>query len=217
MVIVVTQPDRKTQFNKTPAKKRIIEEFTRQEEKVVGLNPDGSPIIETITIKEKTPRWIEAIEGSGEQARILKWNEWLSQVRDCVQTKTVIDLKALYEKFAGEPYTGTETKRDVVLALIKLYFGIDVSGTISKILTQLSELIVRQGRWGLGCPYRCGRCWEFQPNADLSKFEPVDPPASSGQDVEGKPTKGYLQWQPQPDGSVKFICDNCGGDITLGP
>lgn len=92
--------------------------------------------------------------------------------------------------------------------------------------------------WGLGCPAGCGRLWEFTADAvDLveetdtdgvkrmwprgrstSHFRPRDSAAYSGMDENGNPTKGYLNFHPDPStpSSVKmFTCDRCGAEIRM--
>lgn len=74
--------------------------------------------------------------------------------------------------------------------------------------------VEKEGRWGLGCPYSCGRFWEFKPSKDFAAFVPEDGYAIAGTDIEGNATDGYLHWKEGDDASV-FICDRCGGMIQL--
>lgn len=134
-------------------------------------------------------------EGSGDNWRILSWRDLRDRVEDYVQNHTLEDLKQLYRKLTDEEYAGEETKLGVVKALIKAYFNLEPAGN----LTQLREIFLNrvkaEGRWGLGCPYNCGRFWMLKPTADLKGWEPEAP--------EHRILNGT------------FRCDRCGGLIQL--
>ena len=192
-MVEIKIPNPNSQYEKTPAKRRVIKKYE---------DPETGEIFEF-------PRWIVWIEGTGEESRIMKWNEWVEEI-ELVTGETFEDLKKLYLKLAGEEYSGKHSKKDIVGAIIKLYFGEDWGGTIGQLLQNLKNRVVEKGRWGLGCPHDCGRFWEFKPTVDLTRFEPVDLVAMVGTDEQGNLTKGYLDWQ-----EGKFLCDKCGGVVEL--
>ncbi len=194
-------PDPKLQYEKTPAKiKKIIQ----------VVDETG----QTVNVE----RWVDWIETSGEESKVIKWHEWKKKLLKAAD-HTLDELKIEIEKMGGSPKK--DSKKGVYAGIIELYKRRKVSDeeyaakTTEDFEAEIEDYAVRQGRWSLGCPYNCGRSWTFKPTDDLTGFEPEDPAAMKGFDEKGNPTKGYLSWQPQPDGSVIFTCDRCGGIVEL--
>ncbi len=105
-------------------------------------------------------------------------------------------------------------------------------------LPTLERHLAAKGEWGVGCPAGCGRFWAlkvgddgaFTP-ADSAAYAPVEGvyedkpepfPDEDDREEEKPPTEvktrnGYLDWRPQPDGSILLVCDRCGAEIRLDP
>jgi len=201
MAVKIAIPDVKLQHAKTAALRRIKLEIE---------NPETGRI-------EQTLRWVKITEDTGENVRVVNWKELFRKIKDYLENRTLEECKQLYEYLTGEPYEGVNSKKGMILAYIKLRFNVDLSNlTTTEIIQKLGdELMPKLGHWGLGCPHGCGRHWEFKPTEDLTSFEPADPAAMKGVDEEGNPTRGYLNWQPQPDGTIRFVCDRCGNIVEL--
>jgi len=195
-------PDPKLQHKKTPALRRIFRKI---------VNPETEE-------ETKVPKWIKITEGSGENIKVLRWHELIDRIIDYVKNRTLTECKQIYKHLTGEPYEGVNSKKAVAVKYIEWLFKIelDETKTTDEILQELKEkLSLKLGRWGLGCPHGCGRTWTFKPTDDLSGFEPEDPAAMRGVDEAGNPTNGYLNWQLQPDGTIRFVCDRCGNIVEL--
>jgi len=214
-------PDPKTQFEKTPAKIKIVRSYSRQEEQIVGYDEQtGKPIKETMTITEEVPEWVEWIEDEGEAARIVKWDEWKNRVltaKDHTLTEMITEVR----KRGGKEKANS--KKGALAGIVELYKRTVSdseysSKTETDYETEVADFALRQGRWGLGCPAGCGRFWQFKPTDSLEDFEPEDPAAFYPfMDQAGRTYYGYLEWKPQIDGSVLFRCDNCGAEVKLTP
>jgi len=199
-----------------------------------------------------------------EGGKMLRWHELFEKIAKYVSDHSLAECKELYERLVGEKYDGVNSKKGVLLAYIKHRFGVDLSDLpTTDILERMKKLAPKLGRWGLGCPYGCGRYWELKPTDDLERFEPVDPAAMTGPQAEildewdvvepdtiidpetgeevpnpnaGRKThyyrirhwngdimvvtkvpvnRGYLDWTPLSDGSIRFVCDKCKGEIIL--
>jgi len=135
-------------------------------------------------------------EGTGLEARVLRWHELRDRVEDFVQNRALLELKGLYKALTDEDYSGEDTKLGVVRALLRFYFNVDETGSLLELRQRLAERVRAEGRWGLGCPYGCGRHWEFKPSGDLKTWEPTAPELK----IVGN----------------SFRCDRCGGEIQLG-
>lgn len=197
----VIAPDPAEQYKKTP-----MAEWVREKVETVGLGGTSATYV--------TARRI-AIREVGEMPKVLNVHEWLEGLLSDTAEALYVLSKAVNVK-PTKPVNPTVPRIYTLKALLKSYKGVVESGDDERLLEQeLRDWAARQGRWGLGCPAGCGRFWEFKPTSDLEGFEPVDPAAKEGVDEKGNPTNGYLNWSPQPDGSVKFRCDRCGAEITL--
>jgi len=195
-------PDPAEQWKKTPIKRKVVEEYE---------NPETGERI-------KVPRWIWWIEQTGEETvEILHLNDIRDRFLPANQ-RTEAEMQSILKEAGG--IAKRDSKKGILAGFIELYIRpISQSEYKKKGLADFEAEIEKwfklASRWGLGCPYNCGRFWEFKPSSDLSNFQPVDLLAMSSTDEQGNLTNGYLKWQPQANGSVKFICDNCKGIILL--
>jgi len=191
----------KKQYEKTPAKRKIYVEYQDSNGKIISM--------------PRWTLWTEEIEP--ENIEVLHWHDIRNMLFPLKKHKKA-EIKKVLKRAGGK--MKQDTKKGILAGFIELYFRPVTDKefeekSLEGFGSELAELFIKAGRWGLGCPYNCGRFWEFKPSADLSFFEPSDPLAFSGTDEQGNPTNGYLKWQPQANGSVKFICDNCKGIILL--
>lgn len=190
IMVEVTRPKPSEQYRKTPMVKV---------NKVVGVDPDtGDPI--------SIPQY--QVIGGGDAERI---------------------------KTYGDVSDGAKQSRVKLKDEGKLTEEQDVSAGEA-----LDSHLASKSEWGVGCPSGCGRFWAFKSTPDGLSMVPSDPAAYTGDnqmwlpdseedytltedddedypEVEENPLvgSGYLQWQPQEDGSVKFICDKCGAEVHL--
>jgi hypothetical protein len=190
----VTAPDPSTQYRKTPAWIRVFK--TLQDDQ-------GNPV--KIAVRQFFT------EGTGENLRILRWYEALDKVRDFVDNHTLAELKEVYQRITGEEYEGASSKKGVLKGVLAFWFDFDQDMTLDEMKTWAQEHVIREGRWGLGCPAGCGRYWELKPHSKHG-FIFCDQAAYSGLDEEGTPTRGYLSVDFE---NRAFTCDRCGAAITL--
>jgi len=197
----VKVPDPKTQWEKTPSRIKVKRQLT---------DPETGELVEVT-------RWSPWFEETGS----VTWKEWRNRVL-LAADHTYDEMKLALEKMGGKPKKFS--KKGVLAGVIELYIrkvGPDEydASSSSDFEKEIEDFAVRQGRWGLGCPHLCGRFWTFKPRDDLTGWVPEDIFAFKGPvtDEEGNilHERGYLNWQPQPDGSVKFICDQCNGEVIL--
>jgi hypothetical protein len=197
-------PNPSEQYRKTPAFEKV-----RVKYEYVGL--DGKKIQEYATERRL------AIRGSGLEARILTLADWLEQqLTD--DAEALFTIAKAVNVDAKKPEKVTVPRKIILKTLIGLYKGKVESNPEDEqaLEEEFRSWAVKQGRWGLGCPNNCGRFWTFKSTDDLKGFEPEDPAAKNPYtDRDGNMHNGYLEWIPQPDGSVIFKCDNCGAEIKL--
>ncbi|RLJ02967.1 MAG: hypothetical protein DRP11_02135, partial [Candidatus Aenigmatarchaeota archaeon] len=173
---IVKKPDPTTQYAKTPAY-------------CVRL------------LKTDTGETVEHRRTLQFEDKIIMWKDISDIIEGIVSRGTFEDLKKIYEAVTGRKYSGYYRKKDVLKKLLKFYFKYEepkpkkvleyVVYGIKKLRSiveseekRLSKIFrkyaILSGRWGLGCPYNCGRHWIFKPSDDLSGFVPEDPYAMSG-------------------------------------
>jgi len=202
----VKVPDPKTQWEKTPSHIRVTRHVR---------DPVSGEEIEII----RWEPWFEEVEPG--TVRVVSWKGWRDKIL-LAADHTYEEMKSNLEKMGGKPKK--LSKKGVLAGVIELYkrkIGSDEYDalTTADFEREIKDFAIRQGRWGLGCPHRCGRCWTFKPRNDLTGWIPEDPLAWKGPVTDEGGSilheRGYLNWQPQSDGSVKFKCDRCGRLVEL--
>lgn len=182
-MIEVTAPDPQVQYKKTPSRVRVIDAIQRTVERQIWVEDPSEPAggyYETVSevVTEFVPRWTETGR---------TWDEWLNGVT----TTDIPALRGLFEELTGERPPETATRLELVKALVKLYFREEVEGTLPQVVARLKELVPPEGRWGFGCPNRCGRFFTFKPAG--SKWIPEDDAAWTGPQAEILETWTYTE------------------------
>lgn len=204
----VAFPDAKTQHMKTAAWRRVRVESKDAEGKI------------TVSYHHRP-----LIIGTGENARILRWHEFLERVKDFIQNQNLAACRLLHAELLGEDYVGVATKLGVARSILAFYAGLVETVNTAEVLARFSEWVIGEGRWGLGCPHNCGRFIEF--STDGVGFRPSDPPAYTGKqavvldtlvipahvetDMDGKPTGPII-----PE-SITYLVEHWDGHIAWMP
>ena len=199
----ITIPDPSKQYEKTPAY-----EYVRRKYEYTTL--DGKTVVEYRTEKQT------ALEGEGLETHVLRLHEWLDKLlKD--DTEALFTIGKAVNLNAVKPVKATVQRKYILASLLQLYKGKVESNAEDEVAleNEFKLWAKSQGRWGLGCPNNCGRYWEFKPTEDLTGFEPVDPAAKTPFQTESGVKNGYLDWNPQMDGSIVFKCDRCGAEVKL--
>lgn len=137
----------------------------------------------------------------------IKWAELSDRLKDLFHNKSLEEFLTFFNEMTSNRYPPISSKEQILKKIIELYFpGLQTPENADNALRLFDELLVTNGRWGLGCPGRCGEFWDFKPTADLSGFEPVDPNVSQ-----------KLRWLVNDDRSIYLQCDNCHTKIKLQP
>jgi hypothetical protein len=206
-------PNPAEQYGKVPAYELVRVKY---ETRYTMYDEAGNPIGERVEVTYATEKRL-AVRGSDLNAKVLSLKEWLEQ-QLTNDAEALFTIAKAVNVDAKKSKKVTVPRKIILKTLIGMYKGKVKSNPEDEqaLEEEFRSWAVREGRWGLGCPNNCGRFWTFKPTEDLKGFEPEDPVAKNPYtDRDGNTHNGYLEWTPQPDGSVIFKCDNCGAEIKL--
>ena len=180
-MVTIKLPDVTEQHRKTPSWIRIKRQFTVPDEPEY-TDEDG--VLHPATTKVQVSYAKKLfIEGSGDDARVLRWHEVLDRIVEYVQDHTVEEMKALYTKVTGDDYEGVSTKKQITLGILRTWFPNIPDGTTAEILAWCQDKMIDKGEWGLGCP-SCRRHWRFKPADNRAGWLPEDEEAYRLQTAE---------------------------------
>jgi len=195
---------------------REVKDIEISEGKIVFKDPPRGAISVVMRRKRSILRWIKFIRSreteKGIESTIVRWGDFLDELKRKLRYRPLSECIQLAEELIGKKLF-VLTKERVIYHIRRALFGETVASALGVMDTveSLERDFIKLGRWGLGCPNRCGRFWWFVPYGD--GWKPADPAAYLPYtDPEtGEVRNGYLNWQDD----MSFTCDRCGAKIKL--